>query len=434
MLQVLIDGRVDATGLLYIPWSKYWLAIAIAIAFASYIALIGFLRYRRMLRIGAPYAPGKKDLSEMTVKEAHAILNQLQELEFPHAFAKARKIALLKAGGIPTMSKLFAVTGQNNKRNSGKRAVDTEILLREVQSKPRDSDRYASAVARMNYLHARYRRANKITDNDLLHTLGDGLAEILNVVEREEWRKLSDVEICALGIFHKNLGEDMGIPFDPLPSKGDGWKNGLHFAMELRDWTIQYEEEVAKPTATNDQYVRIYVDSALAFLPGFIRTTVRKMLGNDLDDVMRTSLCLESPGPVLWFLLAFIREARKLFLRYLAFPRSSSNAVNLVRDMPNQVTRLYNFERKTLQPWYVQPTFWSKWGLGALLVRALGGKVPGSRGDRYQPGGYDLMTIGPDPQKEHGAEEMRSDIEVIKARGVATCPFSHAKAKSGQFE
>lgn len=44
------------------------------------------------------------------------------------------------------------------------------------------------------------------------------------------------------------------------------------------------------------------------------------------------------------------------------------------------------------------------------------------------------MTIGPDPQKEHGAEEMRSDIEVIKARGVATCPFSHAKAKSGQFE
>jgi hypothetical protein len=51
------------------------------------------------------------------------------------------------------MSKLFAVTGQNNKRNSGKRAVDTEILLREVQSKPRDSDRYSSAVARMNFLY-----------------------------------------------------------------------------------------------------------------------------------------------------------------------------------------------------------------------------------------------------------------------------------------
>ena len=50
------------------------------------------------------------------------------------------------------MSKLFAVTGQNNKRNAGKRAVDTEILLREAQSKARDSGRYM-AVARMNYLY-----------------------------------------------------------------------------------------------------------------------------------------------------------------------------------------------------------------------------------------------------------------------------------------
>lgn len=51
------------------------------------------------------------------------------------------------------MSKLFAVTGQNNRRNAGKRAIDTEILLRESQSQLRDSDRYASAVARMNYLY-----------------------------------------------------------------------------------------------------------------------------------------------------------------------------------------------------------------------------------------------------------------------------------------
>lgn len=138
--------------------------------------------------------------------------------------------------------------------------------------------------------HDRYRRANKITDNDLLHTLGDGLAEILNVIEREEWRKLTDVEKCALGIFHKNLGKDMGIPFDPLPSKEKGWKDGLHFAMELSDWTVHYEEEVAKPTATNDQYVRVYVDSAVSSLPSFIRTTVRQMLGADLDNVMRMSL------------------------------------------------------------------------------------------------------------------------------------------------
>lgn len=120
--------------------------------------------------------------------------------------------------------------------------------------------------------------------------MGDGFAEIFNVIEQEEWRELSEVEKCAVGIFHKNLGEDMGIPFDPLPSSVAGWKDGAHFAVELREWTILYEEEVAKPTTTNDQYVRVYVDSALLSLPGFVRSFVRQYLGFHLDDVMRASL------------------------------------------------------------------------------------------------------------------------------------------------
>ena len=85
---------MGVTGLLCILWSEHRLTIAIVII--SYLALVGLLRYRRMAKIEAPFASGKKDLSEMTVKEAHDILNQLQELEFPHAFAKARKMALLK--------------------------------------------------------------------------------------------------------------------------------------------------------------------------------------------------------------------------------------------------------------------------------------------------------------------------------------------------
>ncbi|OLN83312.1 hypothetical protein CCHL11_03129 [Colletotrichum chlorophyti] len=392
-----------------------------------YLICVRTLRYRRRDEIEAPFTTGDRPLSSMTVKEAYEIITKLQELEFPFAFGKARKIALLKAGGIPSMSKLFAVTGQNNRRNAGKRAVDTEILLREVQSKPRESDRYAAAVARMNFLHTRYRKAGKITDNDLLHTLGDGLAEVLNVVDREEWRKLTDVEKCAIGIFHKNLGEDMGIPFDPLPSSKDGWRDGLHFAMELRDWTVGYEEEVARPTETNDQYVRVYVDSAVSSLPRPLRNTLRKLLGADLDDVMRTSLNLESPGPILSAFLAVTRNSRKLALRHLALPRSTSAAVKLVEETPNPESNLYNFGRQSLQPWYMKPSLWSTWGPEALLVRAFGGRVPGARGDRYHPRGYDLMTIGPEPQTGKGVDEMLADIKVIKARGVATCPFSHAK-------
>lgn len=270
-----------------LSWPSF---LSFIVLFLVYFLAVRFLRYKRAARISSLFANGKRPLSSMTTKEAFNILAQLQTLEFPYAFNKARTIALLKAGGIPTMSKLFAVTGQNNHRNAGKRAVDTEILLREVQTKPRDSKRYMNAVARMNYLHARYRKAGKILDEDLLHTLGDGAAEILHFVDGDEWRKLSDVEKCAIGIFHKNLGEDMVIPFAYLKSSAVGWEDGVHFLEELVEWTLDYERRVAKPTATNDQYVRVYVDSAFEYMPRSVCALFRKMLGFTLDDLMRESL------------------------------------------------------------------------------------------------------------------------------------------------
>jgi hypothetical protein len=115
----------------------------------------------------------------------------------------------------------------------------------------------------------------------------------------------------------------------------------------------------------------------------------------------------------------------------MALPRPSFLAVKLVHDTPNPETNLYNFERKGLQPWYIRPSLWSKWGPGALLIRVFGGKVPGSRGNRYLPEGYDLTTIGPEPQRGKGLEELGLDIDAIKARSFATCPFS--QAKSGGF-
>ena len=116
------------------------------------------------------------------------------------------------------------------------------------------------------------------------------MSEIFRVVGREEWRPLTDVERCAIGVFHRNLGEDMEIPFDVLPSSAEGWQNGVHFAEELEAWTHEYEKEVCEPTTTNDRYVRVYGDSAFRRMPAFVGKTVRKMLGDNLDDTMRKSL------------------------------------------------------------------------------------------------------------------------------------------------
>jgi hypothetical protein len=326
------------------------------------------------------------------------------------------------------MSKLFAVTGQNNIRNAGRRAVDTEVLLRESQTQPRDSERYMDAVARMNYLHARYRKAGKILDTDLLHTLGDGALEILHVIDNEEWRKLSNVEKCAVGIFHHNLGEDLEIPFIPLKSFKLGWQDGLHFVTELIEWTKEYEKEVAKPTTTGDQYVRVYVDSATKKMGKGVTALLRQVVGSDLDDTMRTSLCIEAPGPFVSALLFTIRKTRKMILRYLVLPRPEIFAYQSVASTPN-AEGLYNFSHGGFQPWYVQPGFWSIWSPGTVLLRTFGARKPGSKGDRYKPTGYDLKTIGPPPQEGKGLEEMRAAVEFMKGRGAGECPFAGMKQR-----
>ncbi|CAN9177907.1 unnamed protein product [Alternaria alternata] len=405
--------------------AKHFIIVGVALI---YLALVRWLRYKRMDRIASPFANGKRPLSSMTTQEAFEIMVQLQALEFPYAMNKARSVALLKAGGIPTMSKLFAVTGQNNIRNAGRRAVDTEILLRESQTQPRDSERYMDAVARMNYLHARYRKAGKILDADLLHTLGDGALEILHIIDKEEWRELSDVEKCAVGIFHRNLGEDLEIPFTPLKSFKSGWQDGSHFVTELIEWTKGYEKEVAKPTATGDQYVRVYVDSATNKMGKRVTGFTRRVVGSDLDNTMRTSLCIEAPGPFIYALLFAIRNTRKILLRFLMLPRPEFLAYHSVPFVPN-AEGLYNFSHGGFQPWYVRPSLWSTWSPGAALLRMFGARKPGSKGDRYKPTGYDLKTIGPPPQEGKGSEEMRAAVEFMKGRGTGECPFSGMKQR-----
>lgn len=62
-----------------------------------------------------------------------------------------------------------------------------------------------------------------------------------------------------------------------------------------------------------------------------------------------------------------------------------------------------------------------------FLMKLAGGKAPGD--EKYMPTGYDLTTIGPEPQKGKDTEEMRATVEFLKTRGVPECPFSKGMAR-----
>ncbi|RMJ28853.1 hypothetical protein PHISP_00304 [Aspergillus sp. HF37] len=171
----------------------------------------------------------------MTVKEAHQIIRELREQEFPYSLHNAMNNSLLKTASIPTMAKLFVAADQLNEKNMTKRAADTEVFLNEVHDREPGTDPHLLGIARTNHLHSRYRKAGKVLDKDMLHTLGSAVVDIIRTVDGNEWRQLTDVEECAIGVFHGALGDAMEIPFTLLPSCKTGWTDGAHFARELVD-------------------------------------------------------------------------------------------------------------------------------------------------------------------------------------------------------
>ena len=121
-------------------------------------------------------------------------------------------------------------------------------------------------------------------------------------------------------------------------------------------------------------------------------------------------------------------------MRHLFLPRPSLMSYESVNTEKNS-SGLYNFNHAGFQPWYVAPSFLNTWNLRSIILRALGARKPGSRGDRYKPAGYDLMTIGPATHEGKGHDEMLATIEYMKARGAGECPFAnvkHRNANTGQ--
>ncbi|KAB8231143.1 uncharacterized protein BDW43DRAFT_313225 [Aspergillus alliaceus] len=388
----------------------------------SYILLVNRLRFKRARKIESKLSG--RPLSSMTVKEAHEIIRELRELEFPYTLHSAMKLSLLKTGSIPTMTKLFVATRQLNEKNASKRAADTEVVLNEVHDREPGSDSHLMGIARMNYLHARYRKAGKILDEDMLHTLGSAVVDIVRGVDKDEWRQLTDVERCAIGVFHKALGDAMEISFTFLPSHKTGWRDGIHFAQEIFDWTLEYEKVAAQPTDSTRYIGRQLMELAKCNMPAPLKPLIESIIVTKLEEHSRISMGFEKPGLVVTAFAKGILTMRKFILRYLSLPRPVPKAVRVLSESPDPKTGLYTWNLWIEHPWYVKPTFSHRWGPKALLVRLFGnGAIPAANGS-YKESGYDLRTIGPAAQERKGQDEMEAIFLSLKGTNYAAgCPF-----------
>lgn len=227
----------------------------------------------------------------MTTSDAQAILKDLTELEFPKLFGFSIIFALFKTYGLPSVSSLLVATGQlADLETASKRIADTGVLLLEFALNAPTSKRATAAIARMNYIHSRYQKAGKISNDDLLYTLSLFALEPKRWVENYEWRKLTDLELCACGTYWKSLGDAMSISYNHLPSSANGWEHGLRWLIEVETWSLAYEEKHMVPAATNRQLADSHFDVLCINVPAGLRGPCKKMMSVLLGERLRKAM------------------------------------------------------------------------------------------------------------------------------------------------
>ena len=183
-------------------------------------------------------------------------------------------------------------TGElKNSETASKRAADTGLLILEFGLNKPTSERAIQAIARMNFLHSRYQKAGKITNNDLLYyVLSIFALEPVRWISRYEWRSLTDIELCASGTFWKNLGDAMEISYEPLSSSAKGWQDGLHWLSDIKQWSDEYEATHMVPSETNRKLADSLLDSLLPRRPAGFRELYMKIVAVLQGNRLRQSM------------------------------------------------------------------------------------------------------------------------------------------------
>jgi len=142
----------------------------------------------------------------------------------------------------------------------------------------------------MNYLHSGYRKAGKISDDDMLYTLSLFALEPGRWTHRYEWRDLTEVEQCAMGTFWKGLGDAMEISYNRLSSNEYGWRDGLQWLEELEEWSRTHEEANMVPAVDNQRLALATADLLLWNLPRKWKGTATKFVAALLEPRLRVAM------------------------------------------------------------------------------------------------------------------------------------------------
>ncbi|EFQ31934.1 hypothetical protein CGRA01v4_13108 [Colletotrichum graminicola] len=415
-------GRWAASGYLrdiaLTPKSLATSTVVVALI-AGWVALCAFFRFRRITNLRSQMGfTDRRSLARMTNNQAHLILKNIIDLEFPKLYILSLQFAIFKTYGFESLSKLIIATKNlANPANAKKRYEDTTILFGEFSLNPPTSDRALKAISRMNYLHSRYIAAGQISNADLLYTLSVCITEPIRFMRLYEWRALTDMEVCAIGTHWKSIGDAMDIQYKGFLSQ-ESWADGIEFVDDIAAWAARYEVDAMKPSRLNFQASSQLVEMMLFHVPNFAKPFAQEVLYVLMGDRIRAAFCFPEPGIVAALVAYAALVTRRFVIRHLMLPRLTP--VVYFSSPDPKTGRILHYDY-LVHPYYNPVTFWNRWGPIGLVTRLLGGTVPGP--DKMMPQGFLFEDIGPREKMGKGSDEMAQGVEVLKSSGRDACPF-----------
>lgn len=284
----------------------------------------------------------------------------------------------------------------------------------------------------MNYLHAPYIAAGSISQDDLLYTASVFMTEPVRWVERYEWRSTSEYEKCAIGVFWREMMDSMMIDYQSRLSGGSfstkdkkEWKDGIEFWDDVADWARKYEEKYMVPAQSNKKTGDATASMLLDVVPEGLKEAAMKVIAVVMEPRLRRSMMYADPPESYVSTISTIFSIRRFVLRYLVLPRPEFMRARILTE-PDKKTGRLRYTHYKDRPYYVQPTFWNRWGPEALMWRLMGGVVPGGKdGEKYMPQGYLFEEIGPRRVVGRGKETTDKFEENIRMVRKGGCPFPH---------
>ncbi|KAF7895860.1 hypothetical protein EAF00_005875 [Botryotinia globosa] len=399
------------------------------IIISTYLLIVHILRLSRQYSMIEKFGyKTRESLKNMTNTDAQAIIGHIGELEFPRFYVTSLQFALFKTYGIPTISKLLVDTKQfSSKETASKRYADTTVLIAEFSSHHPLHPRVLKSISRMNYLHSGYQKAGKISNEDLLYTLSVFITEPISWIGDWEWRRLNEMEICAIATFWKGIGDAMGISYHDL-RRFNEWSDGIEFFEDIKTWAEDYEREFMVPNVYNKKTADELVPLLLFLVPKALLPFASDAVGVLMGPLLRSAMIYPEPSRLNELLTISILRSRQLFLRYLSLPRPEWMRVRQVSKSDDKgVDGRYHSTDYLVHPYYQLPGFWNRWGPMALVTRVMGGFVPDNERSEWFTEGYSFEEVGPDRRRGEGRDEMRDTEEKLERERTPGCPFAFGK-------